>query len=386
MYLALGKAKNAISDFDIALDLKPDFTAARISRGIIHLKQADYDLAHLDFYNVVSITENLFSKNHRCGFQLQTDPYNLEANDLITKIEPAKQKLADAKHFYARDDHVSAIHYLSEAIETSPWASILYELRSDMHMASGDELAAISDIRVATKLQSDNTEGYFKLAQLLYKLGHATDSLKAIRECLKLDPEHKDCFPFYKKVKKVEKFLTESETALEEKNYQECINSALKVLKNEDEEHNMIYNAKKLLCACYSNDEQTEEAINACTEALTINDDANIFCDRAEAYLQSEMYDDAIRDFRAALEINSQFERAREGLNKAENRQKQSERRDYYKILGVKRTASKRDIVKAYRKMAQQWHPDNYQMDEKMKKIAEKKFIDIAAAKEVFSF
>lgn len=54
MYLALGKAKNALSDLDQVLKLKPDFTAARISRGNIHLKQANYDLAQLDFYNVVS--------------------------------------------------------------------------------------------------------------------------------------------------------------------------------------------------------------------------------------------------------------------------------------------------------------------------------------------
>jgi len=36
-----------------------------------------------------------------------------------------------------------------------------------------------------------------------------------------------------------------------------------------------------------------------------------------------------------------------------------------------------------YRKAAQQWHPDNFQGDEK--KVAEKKFIDIAAAKEVLT-
>lgn len=64
-------------------------------------------------------------------------------------------------------------------------------------------------------------------------------------------------------------------------------------------------------------------------------------------------------------------------------RQKQAERRDYYKILGVPRTATKQQIVKAYRKMAQKWHPDAYQGDQK--KFAEKKFIDIAAAKEVLT-
>lgn len=39
--------------------------------------------------------------------------------------------------------------------------------------------------------------------------------------------------------------------------------------------------------------------------------------------------------------------------------------------------------MKAYRKLAQKWHPDNFQGDEK--KSAEKKFIDIASAKEVLT-
>ena len=62
----------------------------------------------------------------------------------------------------------------------------------------------------------------------------------------------------------------------------------------------------------------------------------------------------------------------------------QATKRDYYKILGVKRNAKKKDITKAYRKLAQQWHPDNFQ-DEDEKKTAEKKFMDIAAAKEVLT-
>lgn len=91
----------------------------------------------------------------------------------------------------------------------------------------------------------------------------------------------------------------------------------------------------------------------------------------------------AVRDFQAALEIDQHLQRAKEGIERARKLQKQSERRDYYKILGVKRTATKQEIVKAYRKAAQKWHPDAYQGDEK--KIAEKKFIDVAAAKEVLT-
>lgn len=54
VYLALGKAKNALSDLDRVLELNPDFTPARITRGNVHLKLGNYDLAQLDFYNVVS--------------------------------------------------------------------------------------------------------------------------------------------------------------------------------------------------------------------------------------------------------------------------------------------------------------------------------------------
>ena len=38
--------------------------------------------------------------------------------------------------------------------------------------------------------------------------------------------------------------------------------------------------------------------------------------------------------------------------------------------------------VQAYKKLAMQWHPDKFQAEED-KKTAEKKFMDIAAAKEV---
>lgn len=368
VYLALGKAKNALSDFDRALELNPDFTLARINRGMIHLKQADYDLAQLDFYNVI-----------------KTDPYNTEANEYLQRIDPAKERKKAAEYYYGHNDYQNAIGLITEVLETSPWASNLYQLRSEMHLNNNDIMSAIADIRSTTKLQSDNTEGYLKLSQLLYSVGHILESLKSVRECLKLDPDHKGCFPFYKRIKKVEKFYSEAEQAAENKQYEDCAQSAEKMLKNEKENPAVRFEARRLLCSCYMHSEQTEEAVHACTEALEYHHDVNVFCDRAEAYLQSELYDDAIRDYRQALEIDAHSERAKEGLQKAENRQKQSEKRDYYKILDVKRTASKKEIVKAYRKMAQKWHPDNYTNDDKMKKIAEKKFIDIAAAKEVLT-
>lgn len=54
-----------------------------------------------------------------------------------------------------------------------------------------------------------------------------------------------------------------------------------------------------------------------------------------------------------------------------------------FNIVISYRTARKKEILKAYRKLAAKWHPDKYDGDDKAK--AEKMFIDIAAAKEVLT-
>jgi DnaJ-class molecular chaperone len=55
--------------------------------------------------------------------------------------------------------------------------------------------------------------------------------------------------------------------------------------------------------------------------------------------------------------------------------------KDYYKILGIERNASEKEIKQAYRKLARKYHPDVNPGD----KSAEEKFKDISEAYEVLS-
>lgn len=55
--------------------------------------------------------------------------------------------------------------------------------------------------------------------------------------------------------------------------------------------------------------------------------------------------------------------------------------KDYYKILGVPRSADEKEIKKAFRKLAQQYHPDKNQGDEE----AERKFKEVNEAYTVLS-
>ena len=70
----------------------------------------------------------------------------------------------------------------------------------------------------------------------------------------------------------------------------------------------------------------------------------------------------------------------REALMRAEKALKMSKRQDWYKILGVAKTASIAEIKRAYKKLALQWHPDK---NVENREEAEAKFRDIAAAYEV---
>lgn len=73
----------------------------------------------------------------------------------------------------------------------------------------------------------------------------------------------------------------------------------------------------------------------------------------------------------------------REAVMRAEKALKISKRKDYYKILGISKTASAADIKRAYKKLALQWHPDK-NVDKREE--AEAKFREIAAAYEVYYY
>lgn len=55
---------------------------------------------------------------------------------------------------------------------------MLREQRSQLHMMSGNVQHAIMDLRTATKLQADDTDGHYKLSKLYYSIGGVSDSLK----------------------------------------------------------------------------------------------------------------------------------------------------------------------------------------------------------------
>lgn len=128
-----------------------------------------------------------------------------------------------------------------------------------------------------------------------------------------------------------------------------------------------------------------DEAINHANILISLEDDINARFVLGEAQLDAEMYDQSVATFRKTAEMattNEEKQQANEKIRKAETALKQSKTKNYYKILGVTRNASSKEIKKGYRDGALKWHPDK---NTDNKEEAEKKFQDIGEAYEVLS-
>lgn len=300
VYLALGKHKSALEDLNEVIAKKPDFLAARVQRGSIWLKQGQLDEAHIDLEWV-----------------LRSDPYHQEAGSLYQMIEPLKQHIQSAYLLMADNQYAQAIDVLSTLLNDMPWDVKLREMRSQAfeklgksaHMCdvvainnslfpdaipfTGDLPNAIGDLRATTKMRADNTDGYLKLSKLHYELGEPDESLTTIRECLKLDPDHKSCHSHYKKVKKLANQIKNMNDFASQSQYQECIDKADAALKTESSVGGIVHLIKSRKCHCLNKGGDSIEAIKVCSEALKLNPkDVNTLCDRADAYINNEEYDE----------------------------------------------------------------------------------------------
>jgi len=285
-------------------------------------------------------------------------------------------------------------------------------------------------------LKSGNVEGYFWLSRLHFQTGDREESLKQIREAVKLDGDNKPAFTFYKMLKKFNKAMNKVQSNIEGNRHAESIQNMEKA-RGLDTEKTFVYQDELNLkmCQAYQKLSRTEEAFGACNATLELNPRSlEALVVRADLWETIPDFEAQIADLKEADEMEENNQRVKEKLQRAEKLLKQSLKRDYYKILGLPRDCNKKQISKvhltagcagtrcisvascpaisspsarvsfflshalslalplhpptpplqAYRNLAMIHHPDKFPGEEE-KKAAEVKFMDIAAAKEVLS-
>lgn len=382
--LALNRPKAALEDLNRALELKRDFSPALSQRGSLHVKFGNLDNAQLDYEHIINL-----------------EPHNQDALMMFDRINRIREDINNVQDLIEENQYDVALNTLVQIIEVVPYNAELLKVRAEAFERVGETRRAITDYRTLAKLSVDAAT-YLTIARLCFRLGEVEESLNNVRECLKLDPDHKSCMEFYKPVKKLNNHIKNMVNSKNSNDNEDCNTqgqNALKMLSKHYQNQPLlplIYSIKSVMCHCLSKSADIAEGIKICDEALERSDEggiegiaidkAEVICDKADLLAEKEEYAEAMKLFQQSNKIR-QSNRAREGAEKMKRLQHQKnkpKKRDYYKILGVNRHADENEINKAYRKLAAKWHPDRHK-DEAAKKAAQAKFMDIADAKSVLT-
>nr|XP_046174048.1 dnaJ homolog subfamily C member 3-like isoform X2 [Oncorhynchus gorbuscha] len=352
VFLAMGKSKSALSDLTRAIRLKPDDLIARLQMGNIFLKMGNTQKARENFQAV-----------------LQRSPDQDEARHQLMRANELEELQEKAHATHHRRDYRTTINVLDWVLVLSPWDPESLELRAECYIHLGNTRKAIQDLTPTAWLRNDNRAAFLKLSTLHYSLGENKKSIAHVRECLKLNQDDKKCLSHFKQVKKLIKQLDSAEEHIKEESYQMAISNYESVMKTEPNVPYYTNKAKERICFCLVKRDPRN---------------INILRDRAEAFILNRDYGEAVEDYEEAMEFDMENNEIRDGLKRAQELLKFTPKKDYYKILGVERSANKEEIIHAYRQQAKKWHPDKYRVDCERRKTW-KRFIDITSAKKVLT-
>ena len=336
---------------------------------------------------------------------------------LMSKAWECSKDLALAAKETTKKAYDKAASTFTKVLEVASNSVAVRLSRARVYFALSNWEVVISDCALILKQQPDHLEALYMRGYALLETGErdsANIHFKKVRlvidtdaQCLRSDPEYKKCKEGSKLVRSINRYYSRIEG---KKDYGEKIEAANSLLElaNLPEYYKEV--AEFHLCEYYTKTKEYGEAEIHCNSVIKNKksmgaeiDVADSICNLATALIGEEKYDEAIKILKDALQ-NEAYDKKKvvvseltdvqlqNKLNEAETALKRSKEKDYYKILGVKRDASQKEIKKAYRKLALQWHPDKHvgeerddEVQKEDKEVAEEKFKEIAEAYEVLS-
>jgi len=271
-------------------------------------------------------------------------------------------------------------------------------LRQQREATRAAKVSATGEVEKAETFDADdNLNQLVKRGRGFYVMGNTELALRHFREALKLDPEHRECKDMYKQAKKLSKILEKIEGVMGKEVEGKGRQGKLERDEQFEEARGYLEDAAKLappavyrasvyrdLCICHTKLKRPEDALSVC-ETHTSHDGGSIASKLlwGDALLLNERYEDAIDVYHKLIEADEHSQEARKGLDQAQKLLKRSKEEDFYKTLNVSRSASAREVKRAYHKLAVLYHPDKVPDEER--EAADLKFKAVAAAYEVLS-
>lgn len=358
------KFQQALQDLNAALAIKPQYKQcvagrAKVLRQLGRCEEALADLGALS----------------------KLDPGH---KDLVDRelVQRCADSLVKAGESARRGDLPGAREALGVALEAAEAAAGLLMQRGDLSMRLGDLYEAAADYGRAIKLEGDNIAALQKRGEAYYALGEHELAVNHFREGLRMDPEHPGCKALHKKLRSMMKKEAKGAAAEQDGDFPKAIEHYRAAIAVDPGHRAFVAPTLLRISRAYLRAKSPEDARDAARESITVDETAAAWVVLSEAHQALDSYEEAVRNVRRALELEETKEH-QELLHKAEVALEQSKKRNYYKDLGVRRSATQKEIKKAYRDAALRWHPDKVKEEDKDK--AEEQFAKIATAYEVLS-
>eukprot|EP01080_Neovahlkampfia_damariscottae_P008942 gene8942-891_t len=321
---------------------------------------------------------------------LRLSPDNKEAIEKLKSANEAVQLNNKLEKLLENEKYKESIFILDELIRKYARNNVELRLKK---VECGIELKNQSLVRDEIKriflLYPENIMAKYLYAKNLFMIGAVSHAKTYLKNCLSSDPDNRKCRVFYKHIRNSENILEKANLLFDKNENRISLKRYKEYLEMNDNDIYNLMEVQSKICSIHKNLKNIKEGIEACSIVIKDNNEEsnsdflkNCLLNRAELHILNDDLDSASIDANKAREKFKNDQKINELLHKLQILKKRASRKDYYKILGVSKSATQRDIKKAYRKLAVKWHPDKHR-DEKKKKEADLKFKDINEAYEV---
>lgn len=366
--MALLQAKDyssALKDTLQSNDLAPGVTKTLLRLGKIYLALGNYQ-------DALRVLESVGT-----GASV---PEMLHAHEMAGNLERARDILDN------RGEAAMGLHSL-DAAERYLGAGVQVPrnwlvLRVELLIADGKLGQATSTVMNLLRADSQDPEALTLRGKILYQEGDNAKATAHFQEALRCDPDFSKARKLLKLSKEMERVKNEGNTAFKLGKLdiaKELYTQAIGLDPNNRGTNSKLYSNRATVNMKMN---LFQEALEDCDASLALDPSfVKVRKTRARVLGQLGRWEDSIRELNEAIELDSSDQTLRQELRQAELEMKKSQRKDYYKILGVDKNCSETDLKKAYRKQALIFHPDKNPDDP----TAHEKFKDVGEAYEVLS-
>eukprot|EP00668_Euglena_longa_P016404 GGOE01020656.1.p1 GENE.GGOE01020656.1~~GGOE01020656.1.p1 ORF type:complete len:503 (+),score=144.33 GGOE01020656.1:57-1565(+) len=383
VYQLLKKYEEALEDLNRLVQLKPN-KSAFVTRIKVNTLLGNFAAVAEDFMQLMAVDAKKLPEHQTKAVEFQ----NLAAQFQFLKEQLSRLQEGHITDPRQRQDIYRQCVPILDLVQThAKGLSDLALLKVECALGISDHNTVRTEVNRLLERNPNHLKALYFKAKSLNMMGAVDAARSHIRKCLTIDQEFTDCVNLHKQVKTYEKAKKAAEEAMGNRQWEDALKAVdeANAIDPEGPESNAF---RRKRCELFLHLRKVAEGLQACTLCIEAEGDnpnlLDIYLLRADIHILNDDLDAAQSDVAKAREFDQRSQKVHEKEQNLARLRKMAERKDYYKILGIRKTATEKDIKAAYRKLAMQWHPDKTQnLPDDEKERAQTYFRDIAEAKEV---